>query len=125
MRIAIVGSRCIKDKDRVYPIVQRFLKDHTHGTVTIVSGGASGVDALAIEYAKSVGLDSIIFEPYHVLDRKVEFSPKYFFIRNKQIVDNCDKVLAIWDGKSGGTEHTIKYAYSHQKPIMVVKLSCD
>lgn len=30
--------------------------------------------------------------------------------RNEWMVDNCDKVLALWDGSSGGTANCIKYA---------------
>lgn len=42
------------------------------------------------------------------------------FIRNKQIVDACDMVLAFWDGKSKGTEHTIKLARLAKKPTFIV-----
>lgn len=38
-------------------------------------------------------------------------------VRNKWMVDNCDLVLALWDGSEGGTGNCIKYANSVDKPI--------
>ena len=121
MRVAIVGSRNIDDSYHVFSHITRFIKEHTFGSVTIVSGGAKGIDSLAKEYAKQNGLDFIEFQPYHVLDKYVAFEKKYFFIRNRQIIDNCDKVLAFWDGESSETEHAIKYAQKHNKPVMIIK----
>lgn len=121
MRVAIVGSRHIDDSHYVFPHIARFIKEHTFGSVTIVSGGAKGVDSLAKEYAKQNGLDFIEFQPYHVLDKTIPYEKKFFFVRNRQIIDNCDKVLAFWDGVSSGTEHAIKYAQKHNKPVMIIK----
>lgn len=122
MRIAIVGSRKYNDPHMVYPVISQFLKDHTHGNVVIVSGGASGVDSIAADYGKSIGLDCIVFEPLHKVDNLTKYNPRWFYIRNKQIIQNADKVLAIWDGESPGTEHSIKYARSIGVPVMVVTL---
>ena len=41
-------------------------------------------------------------------------------IRNKYMVDNSDLIIAIWNGKSGGTEQTIKYAKTKKKPIIII-----
>ena len=37
--------------------------------------------------------------------------------RNKFMVDHCTKLLAIWDGTSGGTGNCVKYAKSVDKTI--------
>ncbi len=39
-----------------------------------------------------------------------EYFPWCFQERNKFMVDNCDFVVCWYDGKSGGTQNTIKYA---------------
>lgn len=121
MRLCVIGSRSIEDVDFVFKTIDRFIKDQTVGKVTLISGGAKGVDSLVKEYAKLRAYDFVEFVPFHVLDRTVEFSKRYFFIRNKQMVLNADKVLAIWDGKSSGTEHTITLARKHNVPVMVIK----
>jgi uncharacterized phage-like protein YoqJ len=38
--------------------------------------------------------------------------------RNEWMVDNCDAVLALWDGSDGGTGNCIKYANKINKPII-------
>ncbi|MBE9053663.1 DUF1273 family protein [Nostocales cyanobacterium LEGE 11386] len=40
--------------------------------------------------------------------------------RNEYMIDNCTKVLALYDGSSGGTGNCIKYAKSQNKPVLNV-----
>src|SRR5688572_6694991 len=37
-------------------------------------------------------------------------------IRNEWMVDNCDKLIALWDGSDGGTANCIRYAQSLKRP---------
>ena len=41
-------------------------------------------------------------------------------VRNEWMVDNCDHVLALWDGTGGGTGNCIQYAKS--KDVKIVNL---
>lgn len=44
--------------------------------------------------------------------------------RDKFMVDNCDILLAVWDGiKAGGTWSTIKYAFAQGKPVIYIDRS--
>jgi hypothetical protein len=36
------------------------------------------------------------------------------------MVDNFDAVIAVWNGLSGGTENTVKYAQAKGRPILVI-----
>ena len=106
MKIAIVGSRKIFDAD-----IGKYVSDSDE----IVSGGAVGVDACAAKYAKARGL------------KLTEFLPKYEqygkaapIMRNREIVEYADKIIAFWDGKSKGTLSVIKYAEKIGKTIEVV-----
>ena len=38
--------------------------------------------------------------------------------RNKAMVDDCTKVLALWDGSAGGTGNCVKYANRQGKPVL-------
>lgn len=111
MKTAIVGSRNITDYD---------LKEALEGlTVTeIISGGAIGVDTLAEVYAKSKGLPLQIFPA----DWKTH-GPKAGPLRNKQIVEACEQLVAIWDGNSKGTATTIRMAQRAGKQIRVIKVN--
>jgi predicted Rossmann-fold nucleotide-binding protein len=122
MKVCIIGSRSLEQGEKVLPVIDTFIKDHTKKPQVIISGGAKGVDQLSKMYADKHGIDFIEFLPYHLIDTTVEFNSKYFFIRTKQMIDNADKVLAIWNTKSKGTEYGIKYAQKKNIPVMVVKI---
>jgi len=42
--------------------------------------------------------------------------------RNEWMVDNCDLLIAVWDGTSGGTANCIKYAKKKKKYIIYIDL---
>lgn len=109
MRIAIVGSRNITIVD-----IGKYISECEE----IVSGGAVGVDTCASEYAKKMGLRLSVFLPQY--ERYGRAAP---IVRNKEIVDYADKVVAFWDGSSKGTLSVIKYAEKTGKPCEVVL--CD
>ena len=48
------------------------------------------------------------------------YSPAKMQLRNEWMVDNADKVLALWDGTSGGTANCIGYA--QYKEVEIVNL---
>ena len=123
MRIAVVGSRSIVDKDWVnYHLDKMILGEvEAGGNVTIISGGAKGADTLAREWAALNLLDFILFKPYHLIDNSVMYHPRYFFTRNKQIVDNADQVIVFWDGKSNGSKDVMKYARKCGKLLTVIE----
>ena len=107
MKLLVVGSRSITDFD-----LSSFIFDDVD---TVISGGANGIDALAEKYADRHRLSKYIFRPrYDLYGRAAPIR------RNEQMVDFCDAVLVIWDGHSKGTQHTVKYAKSIDKPITVV-----
>ena len=118
MRIAIVGSR-------TYPqiqLVEWFIRDLPDG-VTIVSGGAVGVDKAAEEYAKRRGLPTSIYLPdlAGCIEKK-DFTLRYY-ARNQQIVDNCELLVAFTEKDYGGTWDTIKRARAVGKPVKIIKPS--
>lgn len=107
MRLAIIGSRNCPPID-IAPYLP-FVPDK------IVSGGAKGADTYAKEYALKNGIPIIEFLP----DYK-KYGRKAPLIRNMQIVDNCDFLLAFWNGTSRGTKFTVDYAEKRGVPIKMV-----
>ena len=107
MKLAIVGSRTISDIN---------LSDYiTEKPDTIISGGARGIDTLAAEYARQNGIELIEYIPnYNKYGRSAPI------IRNRQIIEACDKVLAIWDGQSHGTLNSINLAKKLGKKLVVI-----
>jgi len=95
MKVAIIGSRNI--------VVKNFSPYLPKECVEIVSGGAVGIDRCAAEYAKATGLILTEFLPQY--QRYGRGAP---IVRNKQIVEYADYVLAFWDGTSKGTKSVIQ-----------------
>ena len=107
MKLLIVGSRSIENFN-----LSPYVSDEID---TIISGGACGIDTLAEKYADSHKISKYIIRPkYHLYGRAAPLK------RNKEMVDIADSVLVIWDGKSKGTEFTVKYAKSVNKECTVV-----
>lgn len=40
--------------------------------------------------------------------------------RNRWMVDNCELLIAVWDGSTGGTGNCVKYAKKQKKPIIYI-----
>ena len=106
VKIAVVGSRGITVSD---------IGKYVGNAEEIVSGGAVGVDACAEEYANNNGIRLTLFRPQYELYGRA--AP---ILRNRQIVDYADKVIAFWNGHSKGTLSVIKYAESIGKECLVI-----
>jgi len=111
MRIAIVGSREYADLWRV----PAFVRGLAEGDV-VISGGAFGVDTLAANVARTVGLVVIECLPdYATHGRRAPL------VRNKQIAQHCERMVAFWDGESTGTAHAIRCARELGRAVEVVR----
>ena len=114
MKIAIIGSRECSNIDFVGNLeaVLNVSKDDT-----IISGGAKGIDTLAANYAKENNLNLIEFLPDYKKNGRAAT-----FIRNREIVDNSNVVVASWNGNSKGTKYTLDYARKKNKRIIVISI---
>ena len=106
MKVAIIGSRGLAVKD-FSPYLPKEVTE-------IVSGGAVGIDRSARQYAKTHGLKLTEFLPdYEQHGRKAPL------LRNLDIIDYSDLVLAFWDSRSRGTAFVIKKCHEQGKPIRI------
>lgn len=49
------------------------------------------------------------------------YTPEVMQIRNQWMVDNCDMMVAVWDGLSGGTGNCVKYAKGVGRKLLIFK----
>ena len=105
MKYAIVGSREYANETLVRKFIRLLPKDSI-----IISGGATGPDSWAVDEAKKQGLKTIVF-----LAEWDKFGKRAGYLRNITIVNECDKLIAFWDGKSKGTKHSIDLANKQDK----------
>ena len=109
MKLLVAGSRSITafDLSKHIPIQ----------TDLIISGGASGIDTLAEEYADQHRISKLILRPKYFLYGKA--AP---IKRNEEMVELADEILIVWDGISRGTHHLLKYAKKKNKPLILIEI---
>ena len=136
---------CIDMKKRLSVQIQSLIAD---GADEFSSGMALGVDTWAAEivlelkklYPK-ITLTAVVPCPehsdrwtdtqktrYHNIikqcDKAITTSPHYtkscMLKRNKALVELCDILVAVFDGKSGGTKQTVNYATTKGKKIIII-----
>ena len=87
---------------------------------SIVSGGGGAVDEAAEEYAQRNNI------PFHLImaewDNK---GPAAGPIRNREMAEEGQGLIAVWDGVSKGTKNMIDQIRRLSKPAFVVTVSCE
>ena len=112
--------------------------------IEIISGMALGVDQWAAEYAILNGHPLLSYVPCDNQDRMWQAESKTIYRelldrstrikeccpgpyanwkmqkRNQDMVDDCDVLIAVWNGTSGGTCNCVKYAEEQKKRIIKI-----
>lgn len=130
-------------EQRVRAALARYLSEllSDRPELTAISGMAVGVDQWAAEICVSLSIPftaAIPFEGfekkwplrvqqhYHELRRKAanevivcpgDYRPFKMQKRNEWMVDNCDLLIAVWDGSDGGTANCVRYAWKVDRPV--------
>lgn len=99
--VIVAGCRDFHD----FATVSDAIKESGFKIAEIVSGGASGVDALGARWAKEHDIPVKYFKARWDLHGKAA-GP----IRNGEMAVYADALVAIWDGKSPGTMNMISQA---------------
>jgi len=115
-RVIVAGGRDFNDYNLLKSKLDYALRNRIDEGITIVSGTARGADSLGERYAKEKG---------YPIDSKPADWNKYGksagYIRNKEMADNADALMAFWDGKSRGTRHMIDTALKQGLKVIVIK----
>lgn len=142
-----------KYQKKILKILLKFKMKYSN--VQIITPLADGADRMVIFQAKKIGIEFQTILPMEKSEYKKDFtyiSKKEFdyllsisknikiltnkmncITRNqkyenagKYISDNCDILLALWDGKynnlKGGTSETIKYHLKNKKELYYIKV---
>lgn len=125
MKVAVIGSRNFDDYNRVKRILDLY------PISTIVSGGARGADSLGKRYSEEAlkkkaeiyeaEWSDLSKEPCKIKTRKdgSKYNALAGFNRNTTIIQNCDMVVAFWDGKSPGTKDSLDKAQELKKTTLI------
>lgn len=111
MKLIIAGSREFTD----YPLLKKTLVPILSYITEIVSGTARGADQLGEQFA----LEHDIPIKKFPADWD-KYGKPAGYIRNTQMAEYADALVAFWDGKSAGTNHMIELAKKNNLHVSVI-----
>lgn len=105
MRTIIAGSRTITNA----AVVEQAITEAPFWPkiTEVLCGGAQGVDTLGANWAKHRGITIS-----HYPAKWDEYGPSAGPIRNREMAQNADALILVWDGKSRGSRSMLSYARS-------------
>ncbi len=115
-KLIIAGGRDFNDYDLLVKTCDHMLSNKTHDNIEIVSGNANGADKLGEKYAIEKGYKLTLF-PADWITHGRSAGP----IRNKQLSEYGDALIAFHDGVSKGTKNMIDLATQRNLKIKIQK----
>jgi len=149
-KITFTGHRPgkLRDISAVKSKIRQFLSAQlrAHPDLLVISGGALGVDQIAAEVCVELGIPFVFILPFpvpiftarwnssarvhlrYLISHAVQtfvvqstFSMSGYQRRNEVMVRHCDLLCAVWNGFSGGTANTVRYAQSIGRKIHFIR----
>ncbi|MCR5105611.1 MAG: DUF2493 domain-containing protein [Eubacterium sp.] len=117
MKVVIAGLRGFNDYEIFKVKMEQLFQDNEIDVTEIVSGGASGVDAMAERYANEKRISVKVFNA----DWK-KYGRGAGPVRNKEMAEYVGEkgaLIAFWDYKSKGTGSMIKIAEKMNLKIFI------
>ena len=129
MRVGVVGNRKAQNTKSIVEGIAAVFDSlefeegpKTKGITILTGGEGTGVSKAAELFGRIYMLDVIKVEPFFVLDKGTKYDPRHFFVRNRQLVDNCDIVIAFPYQEDSGVRHLVAYANKKKVPCKVLEL---
>jgi len=114
MKVIIAGSRNFPTEHS--DIIWGSIAASNFDITEVVSGGAIGADRFGEVYAQQNNIPVKKFLPdWNRYGRSAGF------LRNWEMANYADALIAIWDGKSNGTRNMIGHMKRLGKPLEVIK----
>ena len=123
MKVIIAGSRSINNIALVelacYQAVQRWKRNGFMNYINeIVCGESSGVDQLCQILAAKAGIPVKMFRANYTQDKE-----QAEHIRNLNMINYAEALIAVWDGKSSGTKIMINLAKKKKLKVFIFQLN--
>ena len=116
LKVIVAGTRSFKDYALLKEKLNLYLSNYDPGSLEIVSGKATGADALGEQYAEENGIEVKEFPA----DWKTH-GKRAGYLRNKEMSEYADCLVAFWNGKSKGARMMIELARKQGLKVKVVK----
>lgn len=117
IKVIIAGTRDFNDYAFLKKNVDYFLQgiNPNNEEIEIVSGNARGADKLGERYAKEHNLPVKLFPA-----NWDKYGKRAGYLRNQEMANYSDVLIAFWDEKSKGTKHMIDIAKKQDLTVIVV-----
>lgn len=113
-QVIIAGGRDFANYELLQNKCDQFFREKR--PTAIISGLARGADTLGARYARERGVPVLEFPADWV-----RLGKRAGMVRNLQMLDSADAVVAFWDGQSRGTAHMINETKKRGLPLRVVR----
>lgn len=117
IRVCIAGGRDFNDYAQLCDGMNAVKAAHYNQTIEVISGAARGADRLGEKWGADQGLVVRSFPP----DYENNHPKQAPFIRNAEMAEEADVLVAFWDGKSRGTRHMIGCAFKQGLEIHIYR----
>ena len=114
-RVIIAGGREFNNYQYLKDSMDYFLQN-IDDDISVVCGMARGADTLGEQYAKENG-----YEVHYFPADWDKYGKAAGYIRNEEMAENADALVAFWNGSSRGTKHMIDIAKKHKLMVRVKK----
>lgn len=115
--LAIIGSRSFTDYSFAEKTILDIIRKNNIVVCKIISGGASGSDKIAEMFAEKYNIPIEIIKPDWTNGKRSGV------IRNTEIINKSNYIIAFWDGKSKGTLDSINKTKKLNKKISIIDVS--
>ena len=117
IKVIIAGTRDFNDYSFLKKNLDYFLQgiNPNNEEIEIVSGNARGADKLGERYAKEHNLPVKLFPA-----NWDKYGKRAGYLRNQEMANYSDVLIAFWDEKSKGTKHMIDIAKKQDLTVIVV-----
>ena len=102
-KVIVAGGRDFSDYQLLVEKCDKYLANKAN--IEIVSGTAKGADSLGERYANEKGYSVKTFPADWGA-----FGKRAGYLRNEQMANYANALIAFWDGESRGTKHMIDIA---------------
>ena len=113
MKVIIAGSRGFTEA-YYYEVICEAMAKFPNEVTEVVSGGCAGPDRCGEKWAKAHNIPVKQFLP-----NWNEYGKAAGPIRNRQMADYADALVAIWDGRSRGIKNMIEEARERCLKVIV------
>jgi hypothetical protein len=115
MRVIVAGSRDFFKWILLCEKLGKILKNIPQEEIVIISGGANGADKLGEKYASLMGYRCEVYKADWD-----KYKGRAGILRNRDMSEEADALIAFWDGQSRGTKDMIEVAKAKGLKVRVI-----